>query len=42
MNHTIKLADFLSSVTFINLPEEVIYKAKLCILDFVALLSWRW
>ena len=36
MDHTIKLADFLSSVTFSNLPEEVIYKAKLCILDFVA------
>ena len=36
MNHTMKLADFLSGLTFGDLPEEVVCKAKLCVLDFVA------
>ena len=36
MDHTKKLADFLSIITFENLPEEVVHKAKLCVLDFVA------
>jgi 2-methylcitrate dehydratase PrpD len=36
MNHTQKLASFCAGLTFDSLPEDVIYKAKLCILDYVA------
>ncbi|MFH2064849.1 MAG: MmgE/PrpD family protein [Pseudomonadota bacterium] len=36
MNHTRALADFCSNLTIDDLPEEVVGKAKLCILDYVA------
>ncbi len=36
MGHTEKLADFCSSVKYDSLPDEVISKAKQCILDFLA------
>jgi 2-methylcitrate dehydratase PrpD len=36
MNHTKILADFCANLTLDKLPDEVIHKAKLCILDFVA------
>lgn len=36
MDHTEKLAAFLAGITFDALPPEVVHKAKLCILDYVA------
>lgn len=36
MNHTRKIAEFCSSLSYENMPEEVIRKAKLCILDYIA------
>ncbi|MGV7930708.1 MAG: MmgE/PrpD family protein [Spirochaetota bacterium] len=36
MDHTIKLARFCSDVSFDSLPGEVIHKAKLCVLDYIA------
>lgn len=36
MEYTRKLAEFCSNVTLETLPAEVVHKAKLCILDYVA------
>ena len=36
MEYTRKLADFCAEVSFERLPDEVIDKAKLCVLDFIA------
>ncbi|MGV8080085.1 MAG: MmgE/PrpD family protein [Syntrophales bacterium] len=36
MDHTERLAAFLAGITFEALPPEVVRKAKLCILDYVA------
>lgn len=36
MEYTKELAKFCTGVSFDNLPQEVVHKAKLCILDFVA------
>jgi 2-methylcitrate dehydratase PrpD len=36
MNHTKALADFCSNLTIADLPEEVVSKAKLCVLDYIA------
>ena len=36
MNYTKLLAEFCSQISFDNLPEEVIHKTKLCILDCIA------
>lgn len=36
MDYTKKLAAFCSDLTFDNLPEDVIDKTKLCILDYIA------
>ncbi len=36
MDHTIKLARVCSDVSFDSLPGEVIHKAKLCVLDYIA------
>ena len=36
MTYTRKLAEFCSNVTLETLPAEVVHKAKLCILDYVA------
>jgi 2-methylcitrate dehydratase PrpD len=36
MNHSRLLAEFCSQISFDNLPEEVVYKTKLCILDCIA------
>ena len=36
MDHTEKLAAFLAGITFDALPPEIVHKAKLCVLDYVA------
>ncbi len=36
MDHTRKLARFCSDLSFDSLPREVIHKAKLCVLDYIA------
>ncbi len=36
MEHTRNLAKFCAELTFSSLPDDVIHKAKLCILDYVA------
>ncbi len=36
MRHTEKLAEFCSELSFTDIPEHVVQKAKMCILDFVA------
>jgi len=36
MQYTKELADFCSQITLKNLPAEVVHKARLCILDYLA------
>jgi len=36
MDHTRKLAEFCANLPYEHLPEDVIQKAKLCILDYIA------
>ena len=36
MEYTRKLADFCAGVSLERLPDEVVDKAKLCVLDYVA------
>ena len=36
MSYTVQLADFCRGITYEDLPSEVIEKAKLCLLDYVA------
>ena len=36
MEYTKKLADFCAGVSYGTLPKEVVHKAKLCVLDYIA------
>jgi 2-methylcitrate dehydratase PrpD len=36
MNYTRDLAGFCAGLSFASLPEPVVHKAKLCLLDYIA------